>query len=67
MTAKVLIFLYLRIIILLNKRKRVARRSHMALLMAAIRLFKKQPLSISRSSHKAFQKATKKRKRTRRR
>lgn len=60
MTAKVLIFLYLRIIILLNKRKRVARRSHRALLMAAIRLFKKQPLSISRSSHKAFQKAKKK-------
>ena len=62
MTAKVLIFLYLRIIILLNKRKRVARRSHRALLMAAIRLFKKQPLSFSRSSHWAFQEATKKRK-----
>ena len=59
MTAKVLIFLYLRIIILLNKRKRVARRSHRALLMAAIRLFKKQPLGFSRSSHWAFQEATK--------
>lgn len=59
MTAKVLIFLYLRIIILLNKRKRVARRSHRALLMAAIRLFKKQPLGISRSDHWAFQEATK--------
>lgn len=52
MTAKVLIFLYLRIIILLNKRKRVARRSHRALLMAAIGLFKKQPLGISRSNKK---------------
>ena len=52
MTAKVLIFLYLRIIILLNKRKRVARRSHRALLMAATRLFKKQPLGISRSNKK---------------
>lgn len=59
MTAKVLIFLYLRIIILLNKRKRVARRSHRALLMAAIGLFKKQPLGISRSDHWAFQEATK--------
>lgn len=59
MTAKVLIFLYLRIIILLNKRKRVARRSHRALLMAAIRLFKKHPLGISRSDHWAFQEATK--------
>lgn len=59
MTAKVLIFLYLRIIILLNKRKRVARRSHRALLIAAIRLFKKQPLGISRSDHWAFQEATK--------
>lgn len=45
MTAKVLIFLYLRIIILLNKRKRVARRSHR-------RLFKKQPLGISRCNKK---------------
>lgn len=52
MTAKVLIFLYLRIIILLNKRKRVARRSHRALLMAATRLFKKHPLGISRSNKK---------------
>lgn len=59
MTAKVLIFLYLRDIILLNKRKRVARRSHRALLMAAIMLFKKQPLGFSRSSHWAFQEATK--------
>lgn len=59
MTAKVLIFLYLRIIILLNKRKRVARRSHRALLMAAIRIFKKHPLGISRSDHWAFQEATK--------
>lgn len=45
MTAKVLIFLYLRIIILLNKRKRVARRIHR-------RLFKKQPLGISRCNKK---------------
>ena len=61
MTAKVLIFLYLRIIILLNKRKRVARRSHRrhfkkkpqeAFQEEAIRHFKKQQKKTKKNKKK---------------
>ena len=61
MTAKVLIFLYLRIIILLNKRKRVARRSHRrhfkkkpqeAFQEEAIRHFKKQQRKTKKNKKK---------------
>ena len=61
MTAKVLIFLYLRIIILLNKRKRVARRSHRrhfkkkpqeAFKEEAIRHFKKQQKKTKKNKKK---------------